>query len=410
MNRVVVTGMGIISPIGNTISSFWDNLTAGNVGIDPITKFDTTDYKVKLAAEVRDFDPTVYMSKSDITHSDEYAQFSMAAACQAVEDSGVIGTLPPERIGVSIGTGIGGIKTFMREHQKLLEKGPRRVSPFFIPMMIANMASGLVAIHYECKGAAMPAVTACASGNNALGEAMRAIRHGYADAMIAGGAEATVNEVSAAGFTNMQALSLATDPALACLPFDARRSGFVMGEGAGILVLEEYQHAKARGAKIYAELCGYGSTCDAYHITAPQPEAKGSAMALKLALEEANYQPGEQVYLNAHGTGTSLNDKAETLAIKKAFGEEAARKIQISSTKSVTGHMLGAAGAAEAIASVLALQNSLVPPTVGLDQPDPDCDLDYVPGVARHTALDLVLSNSLGFGGHNACLAFRKAD
>lgn len=410
MNRVVVTGMGIISPIGNTIPSFWDNLTAGNVGIGPITKFDTTDYKVKLAAEVQDFDPAAYMSRSDISHSDQYAQFAMAAASQAVEDSGIIGTLPPERIGVYIGTGIGGIKTFMKEYQKLLEKGPRRVSPFFIPMMIANMASGMIAIRYQCKGAAMPSVTACASGNNALGEAMRAIRHGYADAIIAGGAEATVNEVAAAGFTNMQALSLATDPATACLPFDARRSGFVMGEGAGVLVLEEYGHAKARGARIYAELCGYGSTCDAYHITAPQPEAEGGAMAMKLALEEAKWQPGERVYLNAHGTGTPLNDKAETLAVKKAFGEDEARKIMISSTKSVTGHMLGAAGAAEAVASVLALQNGLIPPTVGLTEPDPDCDLDYVPGTARKADVDLVLSNSLGFGGHNACLAFRKAE
>lgn len=410
MNRVVVTGMGIISPIGNTIPSFWDNLTAGKVGIGPITKFDTTDYKVKLAAEVRDFDPSAYMSRADISHSDQYAQFAMAAAVQAVEDSGVIGTLPPERIGVYIGTGIGGIQTFMKEHSKLLDKGPRRVSPYFIPMMIANMAAGLIAIRYQCKNTVMPAVTACASGNNALGEAMRAIRHGYADAIIAGGAEATVNEISAAGFTNMQALSLATDPLAACLPFDARRSGFVMGEGAGVLVLEEYEHAKARGAKIYAELCGYGSSCDAYHITAPQPEAEGGAMALKLALEEARWQPGERVYLNAHGTGTPLNDKAETLAVKKAFGEAEARKIMISSTKSVTGHMLGAAGAAEAVASVLALDKSLIPPTVGLTEPDPDCDLDYVPGTARAAETDLVLSNSLGFGGHNACLAFRKAD
>ena len=410
MNRVVVTGMGIISPIGNTIPSFWDNLTAGKVGIGPITKFDTTDYKVKLAAEVRDFDPSAYMSRADISHSDQYAQFAMAAAVQAVEDSGVIGTLPPERIGVYIGTGIGGIQTFMKEHSKLLDKGPRRVSPYFIPMMIANMAAGRIAIRYQCKNTVMPAVTACASGNNALGEAMRAIRHGYADAIIAGGAEATVNEISAAGFTNMQALSLATDPLAACLPFDARRSGFVMGEGAGVLVLEEYEHAKARGARIYAELCGYGSSCDAYHITAPQPEAEGGAMALKLALEEARWQPGERVYLNAHGTGTPLNDKAETLAVKKAFGEAEARKIMISSTKSVTGHMLGAAGAAEAVASVLALDKGLIPPTVGLTEPDPDCDLDYVPGTARAAEADLVLSNSLGFGGHNACLAFRKAD
>ena len=410
MNRVVVTGMGVISPIGNNIQTFWENLTAGNVGIGPITRFDTEKYKVKLAAEVHDFDPSVYMSKSDISHSDLYAQYAIAAAAQAVEDSGVIGTLPPERVGVSIGTGIGGIKTFMTEHRKLLEKGPRRVSPFFIPMMIANMAAGTIAIRYQCKGAAMPAVTACASGNNALGEAMRAIRHGYADAMIAGGAEATVNEISAAGFTNMQALSLETDPLTACLPFDKRRSGFVMGEGAAVLVLEEYEHAKARGAKIYAELCGYGSTCDAYHITAPQPEAEGGAAAMKLALEEAGWQPGQRVYVNAHGTGTPLNDKAETLAVKKAMGEEEARRALISSTKSVTGHMLGAAGAVEAVASVLALREGLIPPTVGLNEPDPECDLDYVPNQARQAEVDLVLSNSLGFGGHNACLAFRKAE
>ena len=410
MNRVVVTGMGIISPIGNNIPSFWENLTAGKVGIRPITKFDTDKYKVKLAAEVQDFDPSVCMSKSEISHSDLYAQFAIAAAAQAVEESGVIGTLPPERIGVCVGTGIGGIKTFMTEHKKLLEKGPRRVSPFFIPMLIANMAAGTIAIRYQCKNAAMPAVTACASGSNALGEAMRAIRHGYADAMIAGGAEATVNEISAAGFTNMQALSLATDPLAACLPFDARRSGFVMGEGAGILVLEEYEHAKARGAKIYAELCGYGSTCDAYHITAPQPEAEGGAAAMKLALEEAGWTPGETVYLNAHGTGTPLNDKAETLAVKKALGEAEARRAVISSTKSVTGHMLGAAGAAEAVASILALREGVIPPTVGLTQPDPDCDLDYVPLTARTVQADLALSNSLGFGGHNACLAFRKAE
>ena len=410
MNRVVVTGMGIISPIGNNIPSFWENLTAGKVGIRPITKFDTDKYKVKLAAEVQDFDPSVCMSKSEISHSDLYAQFAIAAAAQAVEESGVIGTLPPERIGVCVGTGIGGIKTFMTEHKKLLEKGPRRVSPFFIPMLIANMAAGTIAIRYQCKNAAMPAVTACASGSNALGEAMRAIRHGYADAMIAGGAEATVNEISAAGFTNMQALSLATDPLAACLPFDARRSGFVMGEGAGILVLEEYEHAKARGAKIYAELCGYGSTCDAYHITAPQPEAEGGAAAMKLALEEAGWTPGETVYLNAHGTGTPLNDKAETLAVKKAMGEAEARRAIISSTKSVTGHMLGAAGAVEAVASILALREGVIPPTVGLTQPDPDCDLDYVPLTARTVQADLALSNSLGFGGHNACLAFRKAE
>ena len=405
--RVVITGMGIVSPLGNDVPTFWGNLLQGKCGIGPITKFDTSAYKVKIAAEVKDFDPTQYMEKADIMHSDRYTQFAMAAACQAMAQSGLQGNVAPERIGVYIGTGIGGIETFMIEHRKLLEKGPRRISPYFIPMMIANMASGMIAIRFGCKGPAMPMVTACASGNNAIGEALRVIRHGYADAMIAGGAEATVNEIALAGFTNMQALSTAEDPLAASLPFDARRRGFVMGEGAGALVLEEYEHAKARGATILAELCGYGSTCDAYHMTAPDPEAEGGARAIRDAWQEADCAT-EQIYINAHGTGTPLNDKAETLAIKKALGEDLARKALISSTKSMTGHMLGAAGAAEAVVSVLALQENIVPPTIGLTEPDPACDLDYVPLQARKAELKLALSSSLGFGGHNACLAFKK--
>ena len=408
MNRVVVTGMGIISPIGNTIPSFWDNLTAGKVGIGPITKFDTTDYKVKLAAEVRDFDPSAYMSRADISHSDQYAQFAMAAAVQAVEDSGVIGTLPPERIGVYIGTGIGGIQTFMKEHSKLLDKGPRRVSPYFIPMMIANMAAGLIAIRYQCKNTVMPAVTACASGNNALGEAMRAIRHGYADAVITGGSEAAISECGVAGFVNMQALSTSEDPDAACLPFDKRRSGFVIGEGGAALVLEEYQHAVARGAKIYGEVVGYGTTCDAFHITAPRPDGTCGARAIQLALEEAGWQPEETVYINAHGTGTPMNDSLETQVVKLALGEEAARRAYISSTKSMTGHCLGAAGAIEAVACLKALEEGILPPTIHLEEPDPACDLNYVPNQALAVQADLVLSNSLGFGGHDACIAFRK--
>ena len=407
MNRVVVTGMGIVSPLGNDVQSFWKNIKEGCCGIGPITKFDTTDYKVKVAAEVRDFDPRAYMEKMDVLHSDIYTQFAVAAATQAVEESGIIGTVDEDRIGVYIGTGIGGIQTFMDEHKKLLEKGPRKVSPFFIPMMIANMAGGMIAMRYQCKGAALPSVTACASGSNAIGEAMRVIRHGYADAMIAGGAEATVNALAAAGFSTMQALSFSEDPLAASLPFDARRSGFVMGEGAGVLILEEYEHAKKRGAHIYAELSGYGVTCDAYHMTAPHPEAEGGARAIADALKETAIDT-DNVYYNAHGTGTPMNDKAETIAVKKAFGEDRARKISVSSTKSMTGHMLGAAGAAEAVISVLALTEGVVPPTINLTEPDPECDLDNTPLVAKERELDVAVSTSLGFGGHNASLAFRK--
>ena len=406
--RVVVTGMGCVTPLGNDLPTFWSNLVAGKNGIGPITKFDTTDFKAKLAAEVRDFDPKLYMEKPQILHSDLYAQLAMAAAVQAMEDSGLAGTLPGERIGVYVGSGIGGIQTFEAEHAKLLNKGPRRVSAYFIPMMIANIASSMIAIRYGCMGPAMPAVTACASGSNAIGEALRVVRHGYADAMICGGAEATVTPLAAAGFCNMQALSTSEDPNAASLPFDARRSGFVMGEGSGILVLEEYEHAKARGAKIYGEVCGYGSTNDAHHITAPHPEGAGGARAMADALREAGYTGDELVYVNAHGTGTHLNDAIETMALKKAFGEEKARALLISSTKSMTGHMLGAAGAVEAIASLKALEDGVVPPTINLLEADPDCDLNYVPGTAIQAPVTLALSNSLGFGGHNACLTFRK--
>ena len=405
--RVVVTGLGVISPVGNTVDECWNNLKNGVHGIGPITLFDTTDYKTKIAAEVKNFDPRAYMDKTEVLRSDAFAQYGVAAAAQAVEESGVIGTLPPERVAVYFGSGIGGIRTFTAEHNKLLDRGPKRVSPYFIPMLIANMAAGMIAIRYNCQGAAMPSVTACASGTNAIGEAMRAIRHGYADVMLAGGAEAAINEIALAGFTNMQALSTKDDPKLASLPFDSRRSGFVMGEGAGALVLESYDHAKARGANILAELAGDGMTCDAYHMTAPDPEAEGGARSIYDAWSEA-HNDSPRIYINAHGTGTPLNDKAETLAIKKALGEELARKALISSTKSMTGHMLGAAGAAEAVASVLALQTGMLPPTIGLEQPDPACDLDYIPLTARRAEVDLVLSSSLGFGGHNACLAFQQ--
>lgn len=408
IRRVVVTGMGAVTPVGNDISSFWSSLTGGMHGIGPITRFDTAEFKAKVAAEVKDFDPRAYMDKSQALRSDMFAQYALAAACQAVDQSGVIGTLPPERIGVYFGSGIGGIQTFETEHTKLMEKGSRRVSPLFVPMMITNMASGMIAIRFDCRNAAMPSVTACASGSNAIGEALRAIRHGYADAIITGGSEASICPMAIAGFVNMQALSTSDDPNAASLPFDKRRGGFVIGEGAGALILEEYEHAKARGAKIFAEVCGYGSTCDAHHITAPLPDARGGAQAMKDALNEAGYTEGEIVYINAHGTGTPLNDSAETIAIKTALGEEAARKAYVSSTKSMTGHLLGAAGAIEAIACVMALQEDLIPPTVNLNEPDPACDLNCVPNQAIRTKIDIALSNSLGFGGHNACLAFRK--
>lgn len=409
MRRVVITGLGCVTPIGNDVPTFWESLKTGKCGIGPITHFDTADYKVKVAAEVKDFDPLQYMEKSDLRKYDVFCWYAMAAATQAVEESGIKDTLPPERIGTYFGSGIGGMKTFAEEQGVLMEKGPRRVSPFFVPGMIINMAGGLIAIKYNFQGASIPIVTACATGNNAIGEAYRAVKHGYLDAVLTGGAEAAILPIGVAGFSNMKALSTTEDPAAACVPFDARRNGFVMGEGAGALMLEEYEHAKARGAKIYGEICGYGVSCDAHHITAPHPEGLGGAAALTMALEEAGgCEDPSKLYINAHGTSTPLNDAGETKAIKRALGEEAAHKCMVSSTKSMTGHMLGAAGAVEAIASVLAVKEGIVPPTIGYQQPDPECDLDYVPNQAREAQVDLALSASLGFGGHNAYLAFRR--
>ena len=405
--RVVVTGMGAITPLGNTVAETWDNMKAGKNGIGPITAFDTTGMKATLAAEVRDFRPEAYMDTHEILRTDRYAQFAVAAAGQAVEESGILGKVDPDRFAVIFGTGIGGIHTFETEHQKLMEKGPRRVSPLFVPMMIANMAAGLIAIRFDCRGSAMPAVTACASGTNAIGEAMRLIRHGYADAVITGGSEASITASAAAGFCNMKALSEARDPDEASLPFDSRRSGFVMGEGGAALVLEEYEHAKNRGARIYAEVCGYGSSCDAYHITAPPPEARGGTAAMVMAMKEAGYGEQDCVYINAHGTGTLMNDKLETQVIHNALGGAAERAF-VSSTKSMTGHMLGAAGAVEAVACLQALQEGIVPPTINLKEQDPCCDLNCCPNRAQAAPITLALSNSLGFGGHNACLAFRK--
>ena len=406
--RVVVTGMGAVSPVGNDVQTSWENLISGVHGIGPITRFDTTEYKAKLAAEVKDFDARKYMEKAETLRSDLYAQYALASACQAVEESGVLGTVDPERFAVYFGTGIGGINTFSREYKKLLDRGPSRVSPYFIPMLIANMGAGMIAIRFNCQGPALPAVTACASGSNAIGEAVRAIRHGYADVVISGGAEASINECGVAGFVNMQALSVSEDPDAASLPFDKRRAGFIIGEGAAAVVLEEYEHAVKRGAKIYGEVCGYGSTCDAYHITAPLPDAAGGARAMKQALEEAGYTGEERLYINAHGTGTPLNDAGETIAVKTALGEEKARQAYVSSTKSMTGHMLGAAGAMEAVVCLKVLETGVIPPTLNLLEPDPACDLNYVPNQAVKAEVDLCLSNSLGFGGHNACLAFRK--
>lgn len=406
--RVVVTGMGAVSPVGNDVQTSWENLISGVHGIGPITRFDTTEYKAKLAAEVKDFDARKYMEKAETLRSDLYAQYALASACQAVEESGVLGTVDPERFAVYFGTGIGGINTFSREYKKLLDRGPSRVSPYFIPMLIANMGAGMIAIRFNCQGPALPAVTACASGSNAIGEAVRAIRHGYADVVISGGAEASINECGVAGFVNMQALSVSEDPDAASLPFDKRRAGFIIGEGAAAVVLEEYEHAVKRGAKIYGEVCGYGSTCDAYHITAPLPDAAGGARAMKQALEEAGYTGEERLYINAHGTGTPLNDAGETIAVKTALGEEKARQAYVSSTKSMTGHMLGAAGAMEAVVCLKVLETGIIPPTLNLLEPDPACDLNYVPNQAVKAEVDLCLSNSLGFGGHNACLAFRK--
>ena len=406
--RVVVTGIGAVTPLGNNAAETWEGMKSGKNGIGPITLFDTEGFKAKLAAEVKGFDPREYLQVNEVLRTDRYAQFAVAVAKQAADESGIDGTVDPERYAVIFGTGIGGISTFEKEHSTLLEKGARRVSPLMVPMMIGNMAAGMIAIRHDCRGSVMPAVTACASGSNAIGEAMRLIRHGYADAAITGGAEAAIIPSAIAGFANMQALSVSDNPEEASLPFDKRRGGFVMGEGAAALVLEEYEHAKKRGARIYGEVCGYGSTCDAYHITAPHPEGRGGTRAMEEAMREAGYTPEDLVYVNAHGTGTPMNDAIETVVIKKALGEEAAKRALVSSTKSMTGHMLGAAGAVEALACLLALDEGVIPPTINLKEQDEACDLNCTPNRAVKAGITLALSNSLGFGGHNACLAFRK--
>lgn len=405
--RVVVTGMGVVSPIGNDVKSFWDGLVSGKNGIDKITRFDASEFKATLAAEVKDFDASEYMEKSEARKLDRFSQFALAAAAQAVSESGITDSVKPERFGVYFGSGIGGFDTMVAEHSNLITKGPKRVSPMMIPKMISNIAAGNIAIKYGAKGPCISISTACATGSSCIGEAYRAIAGGYADAIIAGGSEASINPLGVAGFINCMALCESSDKDRASIPFDKERRGFVMGEGAGALVLEEYEHAAARSAKIYAEVCGYGSTCDAYHVTAPAPGGQGGADAIAAALETSGEYSSEKVYINAHGTSTPLNDKTETAAIKKVFGEDA-YKVHVSSTKSMTGHMLGAAGAAEAIAAILAVNNGVVPPTIGYKVPDEECDLDYTPNNAVEAEIKLALSVSLGFGGHNACVAFKE--
>ena len=406
MRRVVITGLGAVTPVGNDIETMWDSIKNGVCGIDTVTRYDPSLTKAKVAAEVKNFDPTKYIEKRECRKLDLFCQYALAASAQAVEDSKIMGTVEPERFGVYIGSGIGGIITFYEQCENMFNN--KNISPFFIPMIIGNIAAGNVAIKYNARGVCLPVVTACATSTHAVGEAFHAIKYGHADAIIAGGAEAAVHPLAIKGFTSCKALTLSEDPKNASIPFDKRRNGFVLGEGSGVLILEEYEHAVARGANIYAEICGYGNTCDAHHVTAPDPESAGSSRCIKIALDEAGYTGNETLYINAHGTSTPMNDSTETNAFKIALGEKA-YKAHISSTKSMTGHMLGATGAVEAIVSALALKNGIVPPTIGYQEPDPECDLDYTPNKAVSADLDMALSTTFGFGGHNACIVLRKS-
>ena len=426
--RVVITGLGAVTPVGLTAPDTWAALKAGSCGVAPITHFDTTDYKVKVAAEVKGFDPSEHLTKQEMHRYDLSEQFVMVASDEAIEDAGLVidgspriaatlaegaeppaANIDPARVGTYVGSGIGGFQTMVDQVITCHEKGPSRVSPFMIPMMIANMPCGVVSMRHHATGPTLPVVTACATSAHEIGEAFRAVKHGDVDAVIAGGTEAGIIPESVAGFTSCMALSKNPDPATACRPFDAERDGFVMGEGAVVLILEELEHARARGAKIYAEVVGYGNTSDAYHITAPDPSGDGIRRCIELAVQEAGLKPEEGLYINAHGTSTQLNDASETAGFKLALGEEAARAAHVSSTKSMTGHMLGATGAMEAMACALALKEGMIPPTIGLATPDPACDLDYTPGTcAVPCDVRWALSTNLGFGGHNACLAFKK--
>lgn len=409
--RVVITGTGIISPVGLNTETFWESLINGRCGITKLEGFEDYNLPIKVAGRVKDFDPVkLGLSAPEKRRNDLYSQFALAAAAEAMSSSGIVSgeNVAPERFCVYLGSGIGGINTLVNQTKLMFDEGADRISPLFVPMMIPNIAGGNIAIKYNAQGACLTHVSACATGTNSIGEAYLAIKYGRADAILTGGSEAAVTPVAIGGFANAKALTTEADPSLACLPFDERRGGFVMAEGAAVMMLEEYEHAVARGANIIAEVCGYGCTCDAYHYTAPRADGIPAAKAISMALEEAGYKEGENLYINAHGTGTQLNDVAETKAVKLALGEADAHRANISSTKSMTGHMFGATGAAELVASALALKEGIVPPTIGLTKPDQECDLNYTPLTAVKRDLDIALSNSLGFGGHNVCVALRR--
>ena len=408
--RVVVTGLGAITPIGNTVEEFWKGIKEGKCGIDKITKFDTTDYKVKIAAEVKGYNEDEFFDKRTAKRMDLFSQYAIVAAREAIKDAGITAeNTDMTRVATIISTGIGGLGTIEKENRNLVEKGPERVSPMYIPMSIVNMAAGNVAIDLGLKGESFCVVTACASGTHSIGEAYRMIKHGYQDAAVTGGTEASITPTGIAGFSNIKALTQAEDVTRASIPFDKERSGFVMGAGRGVLVLEDDEHAKKRNAKIYAEIVGYGATSDAYHITSPSPDGEGAARAMKNAMKEAKINPEQVTYINAHGTSTHLNDLGETLAVKLAFGE-AANKVMMSSTKGNTGHLLGAAGGVEAVACVKAIEDSFVPPTIGYKVPDEECDLDIVPNKGRNQKIAYAMSNSLGFGGHNSSILFKNIE
>ncbi|WP_223700699.1 beta-ketoacyl-ACP synthase II [Sutcliffiella deserti] len=406
--RVVVTGLGAMTPIGKNVNEAWENAINGVSGIGPLTRVDSSLFPAKVAAEIKDFHPEDYMDKKEARRMDRFTQYSIAASLMAVKDANL--TITDEiapRVGVWVGSGIGGMETFEQQYKTFLEKGPRRVSPFFVPMMIPDMATGQISIALGAKGVNSCTVTACATGTNSIGDAFKVIQRGDADVMISGGTEAPLTDMAFAGFSSAKALSSNPDPKTASRPFDLNRDGFVMGEGAGILVLEDLEHALARGAHIYAEIVGYGATGDAHHITAPAPGGEGGVRAMRMAIKDAGLQPNDIDYINAHGTSTEYNDKYETIAIKEVMGEHAG-KVAVSSTKSMTGHLLGAAGGVEAIFTIKAIENSILPPTINLETPDPECDLDYVPNKARKQEVKAAMSNSLGFGGHNATIVFKR--
>ncbi|MBQ2401550.1 MAG: beta-ketoacyl-ACP synthase II [Lachnospiraceae bacterium] len=408
MNRVVVTGLGAVTPIGNDVDTFWNSLKEKKIGFGPITAFDTTEFKVKLAAEVTNFDAKQFMDPKAARRMERFSQFAVAAAKQALDDAKInMSEMDPYRIGVSIGSGVGSLQIIEKEHVKMMEKGPGRVNPLMVPLMISNMAAGNVSIQFGLKGKCIDVVTACASGTHSIGEAMRSIQHGEVDVMVTGGTESCITPIGVAGFSGLTALSTSEDPKRASIPFDAERSGFVMGEGAGIVVLESLEHAKARGARIYAELVGYGATCDAYHITSPAEDGSGAARAMLNAMDEAGIKPEQIDYVNAHGTSTHHNDLFETKAIKLALGEHAPH-VKINSTKSMIGHLLGAAGGVEFVTCVKSIENGFVHATVGLSVDDPECDLDYTKGEGVRVNVNYAISNSLGFGGHNASLLVKK--